>query len=278
VSSVVDLVRRAVPRGLRLWLRHPVQSSRWLWHAASAKTGGAVTLRMRGDWAVACHPAAAEAFAFERDQPSLRAELDGFVDACTAGMVLYDIGAHYGLFTLAALEWGGSTAAIVAVDPSASALEVFDANMRLANAGARVERFCAAAGAGEGEALLLTGGAGAWHMMVTPDEPRPDAVTVPLVTLDGLVERTRQTPTHVKIDVEGEEDAVLRGGEQVLRRHRPIVFLELHGGILRKSSRSPLAVLDRLVSYGYGRLEIAGHPVTPEDAAAFDVARIVARA
>jgi FkbM family methyltransferase len=275
---VADLVRRAVPRGVRLWLRHPVQSSRWLWHAAAARTGGAVTLRMRDDWAIACHPAAVEAFAFERDQPALRAELDGFVEACRRGMVLFDIGAHFGLFSLAALEWGGESAAIVAVDPSTAALEVFDANMRLANAGSRVERVCAAVGAGEGEASLLTGGAGAWHMMVTPDAPRSDAVKVPLVTLDGLAARTRRTPTHVKIDVEGEEDAVLRGGEGVLRGARPIVFLELHGDILRRSSRSPLAVLDRLGSYGYTRLDVAGRPITPEDAAALDVARIVCRA
>jgi hypothetical protein len=84
-------------------------------------------------------------------------------------------------------------------------------------------------------------------------------------------------PTHVKIDVEGEEDAVLRGGEATLRCDRPIVFLELHGGILRKSGRSALAVLDRLRSYGYGRLEIAGRPVAPADAAALDVARIICR-
>ena len=55
------------------------------------------------------------------------------------------------------------------------------------------------------------------------------------------------------------------------------MFLELHGGILRKSGREPLAVLERLQSYGYRRLEIAGRPVTPAEAAGLDVARIVCR-
>ena len=272
-----DIARRAVPRGLRLWLRHPVRSARWLWHGVSARTGGAATLRMRDDWQLACHPGAVEAFAFERDQPELRAELDGFVAACHERMTLFDIGAHFGLFTLAALRWGGVDARAVAVDPSTAALVVFDQNMRLAGAGARVERHCAAIGADEGQTSLLTGGAGGWHMMVTPDAPRHDAVTVPLMTLDGLARRSGVAPTHVKIDVEGEEDAVLRGGEDLLRRHAPIVFLELHGGILRRSGRDPLVVLDRLQSYGYRRLEIAGRPVTPADAAAMDVARIVCR-
>jgi FkbM family methyltransferase len=273
-----NLARRIVPRGLRLALRHPVQSARDVWYRASARAGGAVRVRMRDDWEIVCHPAAAQAFAFERDQPSLAAELDGFVAACHDGMVLVDVGAHYGLFTLAALKWGGYHARAIALDPSEAALAIFDGNMRLAGAGTRVERLRAAAGAEEGETTLLTGGAGAWHMMVAAGEPRSDAVTVPLVTLDGLVARGGVTPTHVKIDVEGAEDAVLRGGEALLRRAHPIVFLELHGDILRRSSRSPLAVLERLAGYGYRTLEIAGRPVTAAEAAAPDVARIVCRA
>jgi len=232
---------------------------------------------MRDDWELTCHPAAVEAFAFERDQPALRAELDGFVAACRQGMTLFDIGAHFGLFTLAALKWGGAGARAIAVDPSDAALAVFDANMRLAGAGGRVERHRAAIGAEDGETSLLTGGAGGWHMMVAAGTPRRDAVTVPMLTLDGLAERSGAVPTHVKIDVEGEEDAVLRGGETVLCRHAPIVFLELHGGILRTSGRDPLAVLARLQSYGYRRLEVAGRPIAPADAAALDVARIVCR-
>jgi FkbM family methyltransferase len=277
MAVIRDVIRQAVPRGVRLWLRHPVQSSRWLWHGVSARTGGAATLRMRDDWEIACHPAAVEAFAFERDRPDLRDELEGFVAACRHGMRFFDIGAHFGLFTLAALKWGGSGVTVVAVDPSGAALAVFDDNMRLAGAGARVMRHRAAIGAEEGETSLLTGGAGAWHMMVAPEAPRHDAVTVPMMTLDGLARRTGVIPTHVKIDVEGEEDAVLRGGEDLLRRHAPIVFLELHGGILRRTGRDPLAVLARLASYGYSRLEIAGGPIAPADAAAMDVARIVCR-
>jgi FkbM family methyltransferase len=277
VDSFASFVRGAVPRGLRLWLRHPVQSSRWLWHGVSARAGGAATLRMRDDWELVCHPAAVDAFAFERDQPELRAELDGFVSLCRAGMALFDIGAHYGLFTLAALKWGGDGAKAVAVDPSAAALAVFDENIRLAGGGARVARHCAAIGADDGQTSLLTGGAGAWHMMVTPTAPREDASVVPMMTLGSLARRSGVVPTHVKIDVEGEEDAVLRGGEDLLRRHAPIVFLELHGGILRKSGRDPLAVLDRIASYGYHRLEIAGRPIARAEAAAMDVARIVCR-
>jgi FkbM family methyltransferase len=266
-----------VPRWIRLWALHPIRSSRWFRDAANARLGRAAVVPMRDDWEVRCHPAAVEAFAFERDQPDLREELDGFIAACRERMVLFDVGAHFGLFALAALRWSGGTARVVAVDPSASALEVFDENMRLAGAGSRVERFRAALSEEEGEAQLLAGGAGAWHMMIKPDAPRHDTVRVATMTLEGLSARTNLIPTHVKIDVEGEEDAVLRGAAGILRAHQPIVFLELHGGLLRRSGRSPGAVLARLRSYGYARFTSGGRDVTSDEASAKEVARIVCR-
>ena len=266
-----------MPRSVRLWLRHPLQSFGWLRHSLKARAGSSARLRMRDDWEIACHPAAAEAFAFERDRPELRAELEGFIAECAPGMVLYDIGAHYGLFALAAMRWGGGTARVVAVDPSEAALQVFDENVRLAGAESRVTRWRTAIGASEGELALLTGGAGGWHMMVEADPARADATRVPVTTLEALARRAGVPPTHLKIDVEGAEDAVLEGGEALLRQARPLVFLELHGGILRRAGRSPRAVLERLASYGYGGFEMAGRAVTAEDAAAMDVARIVCR-
>jgi FkbM family methyltransferase len=271
------LLRQVVPRSIRLWALHPVQSAQWFRDVVTVRLGRAARVRMRDDWELRCHPAAVEAFAFERDQPELRAELDGFIASCREGMVLFDIGAHYGLFGLAALHWGGGTARVVAVDPSIAALAVFDENMRLADAGPRVERLCAALSDSEGHGLLLTGGAGAWHMMVTPDGPRDDAVRVPMMTLDGLAARTGAVPTHVKIDVEGEEGAVLRGGRGMLDAHAPIVFLELHGQILRRSGRSPAAVLEQLWNCGYRSFTIGAQEVSSETASAKDVARIICR-
>src|SRR5258708_11933351 len=135
-----NLLRRAVPRSIRLWALHPRQSARWVRHVFGALAGRAASLPMRSDWELRCHPAAVEAFAFERDQPELREELEGFIAACGEGMVLFDIGAHYGLFALTALRWSGGTARVGAVDPSAPALEGFDGKMRLARGGSPARR------------------------------------------------------------------------------------------------------------------------------------------
>ena len=233
---------------------------------------------MGNGWDVRCHPAAAAAFAFERDEPDQRAELEGFLAACRANMILFDIGAHYGLFALAALHATGGRARVIGVDPSKSAIRVFDANMRLARASDRVTRRIAAVSDRDGDASLLSGGAGGWHMMTRPPEARADADRVPALTLATLARETGLTPTHVKIDVEGDEGAVVRGGETLFRAAHPVLFLELHGGILRRSGRSPEAVLVYLQSLGYSRLTVAGSPIDPATAAQRDVARIVCRA
>ena len=57
-----------------------------------------------------------------------------------------------------------------------------------------------------------------------PDRARIQRITVPVGRLD---DQTFEGPIHyVKIDVEGAEIGVLRGGRDFLARHRPIVSVE----------------------------------------------------
>ena len=66
----------------------------------------------------ACHPVSLSALVGHTDSEETRLEMDGFIRRCTPGMVLVDVGDHYGMFTLTALHYGGASARVVAVDPS----------------------------------------------------------------------------------------------------------------------------------------------------------------
>jgi FkbM family methyltransferase len=51
-------------------------------------------------------------------------------------------------------------------------------------------------------------------------------IQVETMTVDSYCKRFRQRPSVIKIDVEGMEDAVVRGAAQVIDRYRPAIFTE----------------------------------------------------
>lgn len=91
-----------------------------------------------------------------------------------------------------------------------------------------------------------------------PEAFSTERLSVPMATLDSIVsEGNAPPPEFVKIDVEGAELLVLRGAHETLRRHRPIVFAEIHSAAL-------FAECSRLLSdLGY-TIELIG-PSGPSD-------------
>ena len=61
----------------------------------------------------------------------------------------------------------------------------------------------------------------------------------------------------IKIDVEGYELNVLRGGEQTLKKHHPILFIELDDNNLKDQGDSASAVINFLFEIGYQEIEHA---------------------
>lgn len=72
----------------------------------------------------------------------------------------------------------------------------------------------------------------------------PRGVQVETVTIDHLLEQGWTPPLIIKIDVEGAEVRVLRGGRRLLSERRPILLLEIFG-----DRPQTFALLDE---YGYG--------------------------
>jgi FkbM family methyltransferase len=195
--------------------------------------------------------------------PAQRTELDLFIRYCRPGMQFLDIGAHYGLFALAAHRFGGSRARIVCVEASPKAAQILRANLD-ANRVRNVSLFNIAMGASDGSLeMLSTGPAGSDYFVSVP-AGRSDSVTVPQFTMSTVLCETGLLPTHVKMDVEGFEHDVIAGALSVLKEHHPILFLELHGGYLRARQRDPALVISQLRECGYERIEEAGAEITDD--------------
>lgn len=69
----------------------------------------------------------------------------------------------------------------------------------------------------------------------------------------------------IKIDVEGFEGAVLRGSEDVIRRYKPILFIELNDDNLLENGDSAMALMNHVEALGYRVLDSQTELPVPVD-------------
>ena len=184
-----------------------------------------------------------------------------------------DIGAHVGDFTLAMANLPGL--ALVAIEPLPSALALLRGRIQKAGLSVEIIGVALADKAGPERRLsvplLSTGPVWEWASLVKDftdaQQDHPEIVSVqsypvPVLTLDGL-ELTRVRA--IKLDVEGAEYEVLRGGRRLLTEQRPIISIELEE---RHRTGCTYAVPAFLDAFGYvGFFDLAGKY---HDLSAFD--------
>ncbi|HET6574198.1 MAG TPA: FkbM family methyltransferase [Fimbriiglobus sp.] len=280
MGLVKQVVRAVVPRAVRNWARRPTNSARWLWADAKARLGRTDQLELRPGWVIRSHPGAYPfAYYNQVDDPEQVAEFDQFIRHCTPGMVLFDVGAHFGLYSLAAVHYGGSTARAVAVDPSPMAARVVRFQARANGSADRIRVVQASAGAAAGRQALVAAGIGSvgYYVAPTADHPPGERVEVECVSIDGLAEATGLAPTHVKIDVEGFELGVLRGGAKTFGSPRPpLLFLELHSAIIRDLGGDPRECLALIAGWGFEVRDVSGKLISADAALKPPLIRLLA--
>jgi FkbM family methyltransferase len=268
-------VRVLVPRAARNWLRSPSKSAEWLWDSARFKIGLTKELKVGPGWSIVCHPRAYKIFL--RDQVADReqsAEFQNFVSCCSNGMNLYDVGAHFGIFSLSAAHFGGT---VVALDPSPIATRMIAIEADLNGFASKIRILRAAASDADGEMRLLNSGVFSdGYYRVAKGRINRDLARTQTVTIDHLAQRFG-APTHMKIDVEGHEAAVLRGAATTLLRWSPVLFLELHNEIVKSEGGDPTAALDELARLGYDIFGLGGKPLERNAILEFPITRVVAR-
>lgn len=266
-------LRWILPRSIRNAIRAPKRTIElWILSLISF-IGGYSTHQVREDWHVNCHPISLAAFDVHTKVEEFKQELNGFVQHSQPDMILLDIGSHYGVFTLAALHYGGLGARVIAVEPSPIAQSIFQTNLKLAGTSNRVDFINGAVSEKTGTMPMLSTGAAGEYMLVSSTQ-RSDAKQINIYTINSIVEFTNKKPTHIKIDVEGHEEQVILGGKAYLQQEKPKIFLELHTKIIRNMGKSPENILAILTDIGY-IFERYGLPIAPNNAIDFDVCRLV---
>jgi FkbM family methyltransferase len=176
-----------------------------------------------------------------RKQLALKAHLERDMVAC-------DIGANAGFYSLLMARRVGVGGRVFAFEPQPSNLDFLRRHLEL-NRVRNVQVSGEAVADFVGEASFATDPGsykGCLHST--------GAIRVQVETLDNLVTAGRIEPADLlKIDVEGAELAVLRGGEKFLKRFRPVIFLATHGPELHR------ACCDLLRDCGYRLRALEGH-------------------
>lgn len=157
-----------------------------------------------------------------------------------SGQQVLDVGANTGYYTLLAARRVGALGRVVAFEPDPANLRVLREHV-LANRLPQVIVLPLALGETSAVASFGSGtGSGTRRLCAAGD------LQVEVRRLDDLAEEFNLAPQHVKIDVEGLELAVLRGGERLFRTFKPTIYLSTHG------RRVHQACCQLLREWGYG--------------------------
>ncbi|MEX2399801.1 MAG: FkbM family methyltransferase [Rhodothermales bacterium] len=183
---------------------------------------------------------------YEPDKQHLVAEI------IRPGMVVWDVGANAGFYTVAFSHLAGDSGAVYAFEPFAENADNILRHMRL-NRLQNTTLVQAAVGEHDGLVGFQTAELNAMGR-ISHDETN---YLVPSLTVDAFI---RQYPTSrpdvMKIDVEGAEEELLKGARTFLAETSPTIILALHGE--EQSQRC----YELLTSIGYSVFYLNGSEAT----------------
>lgn len=165
-------------------------------------------------------------------------------------LIFFDLGAHYGWFSLLISNLLPNSK-VYAFEPDPNVLEILQKNKRT-----NIEIINKAVSDKEGRLkfysrTLLSSGVSTLNIesenLVFKNIPYQE-VEVESITLDNFCFKNNIFPDFIKIDVEGAEEMVLRGAQEILKNHSPIIAIEIwfkpFSDVYKKS-------IDILKNFGY---------------------------
>ena len=183
----------------------------------------------------------------------LREQLDFFEDELRfvrqllqPGQKVVDIGANYGVYTLPMAKKVGPTGHVWAFEPTSSTAE-FLARGIAANGFGQVTLEKKAVSSRSGTAQLVLESHSEANSISHEESPAVACETVSLVTLDQCLDQFQWEDIElIKIDAEGEEGNIIRGGRRFLTDLAPLVQYEL-----RKADSVNSQLIQDFAALGY---------------------------
>lgn len=152
--------------------------------------------------------------------------------AVRPGDTVYDVGAHFGYFSLLFAAIAGAGGRVFSFEPTPSTFALMAGNVA---PDPRIHAINAAAGATAGRLSIADYGLrfSAWNTLADAGRlgtsgasVTPTPVEVEVVTLDAFSRQHAAVPQFIKIDAENFETEVLQGASGLLASARPTLLLE----------------------------------------------------
>lgn len=171
------------------------------------------------------------------------------------GFVVFDVGANMGLYgALAASMF--SPRIVHAFEPAPQSAAVIRKIARRNRLALEVHEAAVSDHVGTAD-LFISPVSDASNSLVEGFRATDERITVPITTIDEVVERTGDRPDIVKIDVETHERAVLDGARRTVEQHRPAIIVEV---LRRKGRDHGEEISDFFDGLGYVGYELSAAP------------------
>lgn len=170
----------------------------------------------------------------------------------TAGDLVIDLGANYGIYTRFLSAWVGAEGLVIAVEPIPETHQVLRRVVERLALG-NVEIINAAISDKVGTVqMVIPRSDGAYEnyyqaaISDAPGDPSQRSYNVRTTTVDEQIKRLRRPVRFIKCDVEGHELQCIQGSAWTLQNHKPAWLIEVSADI--DDQTSPAAELVRILS------------------------------
>lgn len=177
-----------------------------------------------------------------------------------SGQTAIDVGANYGLYTKYLSSYVGDSGTVMTFEPIKKTFESLRHNvtaLKMHN----VKLFNCALSDNKGQANMYipdyeTGGENLYEASLSAHAESTNSESVETAVLDDLLGKT-EVIDFLKIDVEGHEMNVLKGSLSSIERCKPLMLIEINGGIHADNQNSQ-EILTLLRTFNYAPYKRSG--------------------
>lgn len=176
-----------------------------------------------------------------------------FCESVKPGMVVVDIGANFGIYTLFAARLVGPDGKVYSFEPTPRTFAILKDNIQvnglLETGRVDLRRVAVTDRRGSARFAVYPGNSG--HNTLFPGDRDTELIEVETVGLDDALADVSHVDV-IKIDAEGAEPVIWAGMTGTLARSPQVrIFMEFAPGHLRRAGHDPAAFLDRIEASGF---------------------------